>query len=47
MPTPDPSHPYPTQEEEQDEHVPGVQAQDETFFSATSMGVDKNVGFVT
>ena len=36
------------QEQEQDEPVPGVQAQDESSFLATSMNVDKeNVGFVT
>ena len=47
MPTPDPSHANPTQEQEQDEPVPGVQAQDESSFPATSLNVDKeNVGFV-
>ena len=36
------------QEQENDEPIPGVQAQDESSLSATSMNVDKgNVGFVT
>ena len=36
------------QEPEQDESVPGVQAQNESSLLATSMKVDKeNVGFVT
>ena len=48
MPPLDPSHPDPTQDQEQNEPVPGVQAQDESSVSATSMNVDKeNVGFMT
>ena len=35
------------QEQEQDEPVPRVQAQAGSSFSATSMNVDENVGFVT
>ena len=48
MPTPDLSHPDPTPEQEQDELVPGVQAQNESSLSATLMSMNKeNVGFVS